>query len=575
MNFHLGPHADVVEGRVGALRSEDAAGRIWKQDASFWRGDSERRALVGERLGWLDISYQMRDEVVDLRQFAEQVRASSCTDVVLLGMGGSSLAPEVLRAAFGQAPAQEAHPAPTLHVLDTTDPAKIAAVTGKIDLLHALFFVSSKSGTTLEALTLFAYFFALVEPLAPERAGEHFVAVTDPGTPLQELARKHHFRRIFSSPPDIGGRYSALSYFGLAPAAVIGIDVEKLLERALAEAESTRAADSEALRLGAMLGELALAGRDKATFVMAPEVASFGLWVEQLIAESTGKLGRGIVPVVGEPLGTPEQYGDDRFFIQLRMASGGPTEADAAVDELIARGFPFAVVEFTDPYDLGREFFRWEFAVAVAGRVLDINPFDQPDVQESKDNTNRVLAEFERTGNLDAESTDADDQLVTVTAGGAVVRASDAPAFETALAGLLGALTDHSYFAITAYLADTDAAEAAFAGIRASVRNGRRSATTLGFGPRFLHSTGQLHKGGPPAGIFLQITARDQQDLPIPGYPFTFGQFKRAQAIGDFAALQAHGRPVLRVHLGPDAQRGLAQLQDAIRAVLAATGVGR
>ncbi|MDP9236840.1 MAG: glucose-6-phosphate isomerase [Chloroflexota bacterium] len=566
MRLELGSYGAAVQRRIDALSSDDAAARIWRHDASFWGGDAERQKSVANRLGWLEVAQQMRAEARPLQSFAAQVRSEGFRDAVVLGMGGSSLAPEVLRQSFGP---REGWPA--LHVLDTTDPATIRSVVERIDPAHTLFFVSSKSGTTIEALSLFAYFHSLVKAAKPGRTGENFVAITDARTPLQDLAKEHSFRRVFTNPGDIGGRYSALSYFGLVPAAVTGIDVAKLLTRGIAAAEATKLPQSEALSLGAVLGELALAGRDKATFVVAPKIGSFGLWVEQLIAESTGKLGRGILPVAGEPLGGPQHYGGDRLFVQLRLAGDGAADDDAAITALTAGGHPAAVIDLADAYDLGREFFQWEFAVAVAGHVLEINPFDEPNVQESKDNTKRVLEEFERTGTLDVTGIDERREPIALTSPDAIAEAS----LEDAVRSLIAAVAKHDYVAITAYIEPTQGAEAAFAAMRATIRDATGAATTLGYGPRFLHSTGQLHKGGPPTGVFLQVTASDSSDISVPGKPFTFAQLNRAQAIGDFQSLLAHGRPAVRIHLGTDVKQGLATLREAVRSAVASGSASR
>ncbi len=497
---------------------------------------------------------------MSLQQFAEGVRADGFADAVLLGMGGSSLAPEVLRRSFG---ARDGWP--RLHVLDTTDPATINAVVARhrpgaharLRLVEVRHDHRSRTACSSCSKTPCA---AQGAP-APARTSS---PITDPGTQLEQLAREHHFRHVFTNPADIGGRYSALSYFGLAPAAVIGVDVAQLLDRGIAEAAAAKS-DGDALQLGAALGALALAGRNKATFVVAPLVASFGLWVEQLIAESTGKLGRGIVPVAGEPLGAVDRYGDDRVFVQLRVDGATPAEHDAFIEAVTAAGHPAIVIDLADAFDLGREFFRWEFAVAIAGQVLGINPFDEPNVQESKDNTNRVLQEFESSGQLDADGVDNAAEPVVFDDPGHV---ADQP-LEQALGGLLRKLGAGDYFAITAYVPPTEATDAAFGDIRSAVRDAADAATTLGYGPRFLHSTGQLHKGGPPQGVFLQVTMADEPDLPIPGRPYTFGQLKRAQAIGDFESLAKHGRPVLRVHLGRDVGPGVAALVQAVRASVA------
>ena len=557
MRLALGDHESAVRSVIDALTSARAAARIFARDATFWGGDDARQRSVANRLGWLDVASMMRARIDDLRQFADSARSDGLADAVLLGMGGSSLAPEVLRHTFGTRQGW-----PRLHVVDTTDPATIDAVVRAIDPARTLAFVSSKSGTTLEPNCLFAFFHDLVRGAKGDLAGDGFVAVTDPGTQLEQLAHEFRFRQVFANPPDIGGRYSALSYFGLAPAAVAGIDVAQLLDRGIAAADAARSG-GEALELGAALGTLALAGRNKVTFVVAPPVDAFGLWVEQLIAESTGKLGRGILPVAGEPLGSPERYGGDRVFVQLRLAGSTPAEHDAFLEAVMAAGHPAIVIGLADLFDLGREFFRWEFAIAVAGQVLGINPFDEPNVQESKDNTNRVLQEFEVSGTLDISGIDGGAPVV-FDAPGHVARGP----LEDALASLWTKLRPGDYFAITAYVSSTASTAAAFDGMRSVVRDASGAATTLGYGPRFLHSTGQLHKGGPPQGVFLQVTMADEPDLPIPGHPYTFGQLKRAQAIGDFESLAKHGRPALRVHLGRDADAGLAALAQAVRTSL-------
>ncbi|TAK69359.1 MAG: glucose-6-phosphate isomerase [Dehalococcoidia bacterium] len=556
MRLVLGRYDGAVRQATDALTSARAAGRIFARDATFWGGDEARQRSVANRLAWLDVASMMRSRVDELQRFAEQVRADGFADAVLLGMGGSSLAPEVLRRSFG---ARDGWP--RLHVLDTTDPATIAGVARAIDPARTLVFVSSKSGTTIEPNCLYEFFADVVRRSKGDAAGENFVAVTDPGTQLEQLARERGFRHVFTNPPDIGGRYSALSYFGLAPAAVMGIDLAQPLDRGIAGAEAA-GSGGDALQLGAALGALALAGRNKVTFVVAPPIDSFGLWVEQLIAESTGKLGRGIVPVAGEQLGAPERYGGDRVFVQLRVNGATPPEHDAFIETATAAGHPAIVIDLADAFDLGREFFRWEFAVAVAGQVLGINPFDEPNVQESKDNTNRVLGEFESSGQLDVQGVDESPEPVVFDAPG---RVAGQPLGQ-AVGGLLAQLRSGDYFAITAYVPSTESTDGAFEDMRAAVRDATGVATTLGYGPRFLHSTGQLHKGGPPQGVFLQVTMADEPDVVIPGRPYTFGQLKRAQAIGDFESLAKHGRPVLRVHLGPHLDDGMAELLGAVRA---------
>lgn len=560
MRLNAGEFADAIERRAASLAAADAATRIWSRDATFWGGDAARQRSVANRLGWLDIARDMRARLPELDAFAADVRAAAFRDVVVLGMGGSSLAPEVLARSFAR---REGYPA--LHILDTTDPGTIAALEAHIDPARTLFFVSSKSGTTVEALSLFAHFGDAVRRAGIDEPGGQFVAITDAGTPLEALAREHRFRRVFVNAGDIGGRYSALSFFGMAPAAAAGIDVARMLERGAAAADRARDPRSDAMLLGATLGELALGGRNACTLVVSPDVSAFGLWAEQLIAESTGKEGKGILPVAGEPLGTPAHYGGDRVFAQLRAEAGSEAEDDAVIGALVADGQPAVTRDLDDAYDLGGEFFTWEFAVAVAGQVLGINPFDEPNVQESKDNTARVLREFEASGTLDAAGIDDAPAPLAFASPGA----GASPDIAGALAALLSHVGGSGYFAITAYVQPTPEADAAFAAIRAEVRDATGAATTLGYGPRFLHSTGQLHKGGPATGVFLQVTASHRSDIAIPRQRYTFGQLQRAQAIGDFEALHAHGRPVQRVHLGTDIDAGLAALRDAVRSALA------
>ncbi|HEY8173787.1 MAG TPA: glucose-6-phosphate isomerase, partial [Dehalococcoidia bacterium] len=517
---------------------------IWRRDASVYGGDEAQQRSVANRLGWLDIASKLQREASVIEGFAREVREAGFTSAVLLGMGGSSLAPEVLRRSI-----RVRGDWPQLHVLDTTDPATIRATEREVDVARTLFFVSSKSGGTIEVASLFAYFYDRVRAVKGDRAGENFVAITDAGTQLESLAAERGFRRVFLNPSDIGGRYSALSYFGLVPAAVTGIDVERLLTAGAAADAAAHEEDSEALRLGAVLGALARVGRDKCTFVIAPGAETFGLWVEQLIAESTGKHGTGVVPVTGEPLGTPRHYGDDRLFVQLRLEGDSTGEQDSVIGALVNEGQPALIIDLDDEYDLGREFVRWEFATAVAGILLGINPFDEPNVQESKDNTARVLREVESSGELRFDQA----RVETV---------------REPLQELLSRLASGDYLAITAYVRETEGTNAIFRGIRQRVRDECGVATTLGYGPRFLHSTGQLHKGGPPQGVFLQLTSDDREDAAIPGRPLTFGRLKRAQALGDLESLRAHGRPAISVNVGEDVEAGLSMLAKHVQAAL-------
>jgi transaldolase / glucose-6-phosphate isomerase len=491
--------APVAE-RLRRAAEDDVVARMWARDGTVWA--PEGTPEVTDRLGWLDVAERMAAGLDDLEAFAADVREAGYTDAVLLGMGGSSLAPEVFRQSFGER-------AMRLHVLDSTHPDQIRAVLDAVDLERALVIVSSKSGGTIETMSQFKLFHSL------QGDGAHFVAVTDPGTSLAELGAQHGFRRVFENDPEIGGRYSALSYFGLVPAVLIGVDVGAVLERARLGAEACKLAEGNpGLWLGAVLGELALQGRDKLTFVVDEPLESFGLWVEQLVAESTGKEGRGILPVADEPLVDPPAYGDDRVF--LHVAAGDEAKA-AKVAALRGAGHPVIALRAEGPADLGRIFFLAEFATAVAGWALGINPFDQPNVQEAKDNTKRVLEE-------------------------------GAPELEPGdLEGMLAGVGPPRYVAIMAYVPYTPDTEAAVARLRERIVSERRAATTFGYGPRFLHSTGQLHKGGPATGAFVQVVDEPQSDLEVPGEPYTFGTLIRAQADGDLQTLRSHGLEAVRV----------------------------
>lgn len=502
----------AVAHRLDAIDAAQLPRRIWARDATVWK-DDPGTLEIRDRLGWLTVGKAMAQQAKDLRAFADDVRAEF-NRVVLCGMGGSSLAPEVLWRTFGAAAGH-----PSLHVLDSTDPRAVRRVEEGGDLAKTLFIISSKSGTTQESDGFFRHFW--------ERTGgrgSQFVAITDPGTPLERLAGERSFRRAFLNPSDIGGRYSALSFFGLVPAALIGVDVETLLHRAHRMAEACAACvpplENPGAWLGAILGEGALAGRDKATFVLSPGIASFGLWVEQLIAESTGKEGKGILPVADEPLGPLDVYRGDRLFVSMVLAGEADESVDARLAALEDAGHPVVHLRLDDRYDLGQEFFRWEFATAVAGAVLRINPFDQPNVAESKANTKAVLAK----GSASSPSASAAE-----------------------LEGFLAGIEPGDYLAIMAYLPPTPENDRRLAALRLRLRDRLRVATTLGYGPRFLHSTGQFHKGGPLVGHFLQITGRSKEDLPIPGEAFSFRQLQAAQAEGDLVALWARGRPAIRI----------------------------
>ncbi len=529
---------------LDVLERNDFSRRLWAKDAGLWKAEPERQALIANRLGWLTIAEAMSERSGELATFAEEIKQAGFKHVVLLGMGGSSLSPQVYREVFGVAPDW-----PDLIVLDSTDPATIRSVGRKIDPARTLFLVSSKSGTTTETLSLLKFFAEKVRAFKGDRAGENFVAITDPGTRLETLAREAGFRRVFPGPVDVGGRFSALTYFGLVPAALIGVDVEALLQSAIKMARAcgpeVKAADNPGLLLGAALGELWKAGRDKLTFVISPSLASFGYWVEQLVAESTGKEGKGILPVEGEPLAPVKVYGDDRVFVHLRLE--GEQAQDRRIAALEAAGYPVIHVKVRQKVDLGQEFFRWGFATAVAGALLGIDPFDQPNVAESKDNTKRLLARFAAKGKLPER--------------GALVKRGE---WVDALAGLFKRVRPGHYISIQAYIEKSPGAQRALRAVRRELRDALGVAVTVGYGPRFLHSTGQLHKGGANNGVFLQITADAARDLAIPGEPHTFGTLIRAQAVGDLHALKSRKRRAVRIHLGGDVRSGLRQLQVAV-----------
>jgi len=543
-DLHLGVETDVVMSALSSAHAPHVVQRIWEHDADLWKaGDRKHAAEITQRLGWLDVVAWMRERLPEVQRIAAEIRSEGITDVVVLGMGGSSLAPEVLRRSFG---ARDGHP--RLHVLDTTDPAAVKQLTDQLDPRRALFVVSSKSGGTVETLSHFAHFFDVLTSAGVDDPGKHFVAVTDPGTSLGALASTHGFRHVFENRPDIGGRYSALSYFGMVPACFAGIDVATLLDRAAKMTAQCRPEVypplNAGLVLGTTMGLLHGVGRDKVTILAPPPIASFGLWAEQLIAESTGKEDRGLVPVAGEPAGAPEHYGGDRLFVVLRLGDDEPF--DGAIKALEDSDQPVITLQLDDLYDLGAEFFRWAFAVAVAGASLQIDPFDQPNVQESKDNTKAVLQGWLRDGSLPKPQGAGPDE----------VRA------------LIDQAAEGDYVAILAYVPPSPEHEALLQELRVAIRDRRNVATTVGFGPRYLHSTGQLHKGGANTGVFLEITSDDAVDVPIPGEKYSFSVLKQAQAIGDLETLRAHGLPAERVRLDGDRVAALRALTAKVKEML-------
>lgn len=549
----LGRLASEVEAALADADRRRLTERIWKKDPSLWKNDPEHQAIIRNALGWLTVISPMQEQASALRAFARDVRTAGFTDVLVCGMGGSSLCVEVCAEAFARTPGH-----PQLHVLDTTDPLTILALESTLDVSNTLFIISSKSGGTIETSCHYRYFRKKVRNLRGSRFGENFVAITDAGTSLDQLAQDDHFRAVFRNPRDIGGRYSALSYFGLVPAAVMGIDVEELLDRAAAMAHAcascVRAEDNPGTWLGVTLAALAAKGRDKVTFVTSPGIETFGLWAEQLLAESTGKEGKGLIPVDGEPLGEPLSYADDRVFVFLRLVGAANAGLDRRLDALEKTGQPVIRFDLQDVYDVGAEFFRWEFAMAAAGSLLSIDPFDQPNVQESKENTQRVLDR----GFL-AETPAYEDERYVLNS---TIDFGSKHDLEGIFRALLGAVRTGDYLALMAYLPETADNQEALQDVRLVVRDRLKIATTLGYGPRFLHSTGQLHKGGPDRLIGLQITSEDNQDAAIPGASFSFGELKRAQALGDWQSLRDHGRRALSVHLKQGAR--LTDLAEAV-----------
>lgn len=557
----LGTYQAAVDMALSGLKEQRIVDRIWARDHIVWGPDP---AEVADRLGWLDTPDKMLAQLDCLTVLVEDVRAAGYTDVLLLGMGGSSLAPEV----FGRVAALDRQIVPSrpglhLDVLDSTDPAAVRHHAERLDPARTLFIVSTKSGNTVETLSLFRFFYNwAANALGIENTGQHFLAITDPGSRLAEIAQEHDFRTTFLNDPHLGGRYSALSYFGLVPAALVGWDLETLLNRALAMACDCEAADytiegtNGGLAIGAILAELARAGRDKMTLFLSPTIASFGDWIEQLVAESTGKEGRGILPVVGEPVGPPAVYGDDRFFVYLRLddeAESSPAKnasLDRAVQVLEEAGHPTVRLDLGDVYDLGKQFFLWEMATAVASHRLGINPFNQPNVEAAKVLARQMVDQYRQAGVLpEGESV--------------------SPSAET-LRTFLAPARPHDYIALQAYVQPTPETDAALRALRARLRELYRLATTTGYGPRFLHSTGQLHKGDAGNGLFIQFIADAVRDVPIPdetgapGSSVTFGLLEAAQALGDWQALRDAGRKVIRVRLQGDIASAIDRLARSL-----------
>ena len=560
--------ASTVKATIADWQSRGNMRRLWKRDATLWTGSDEDKWL-----GWLDIVDEQVAQQDQLQKIAKEIQQREFQHILLLGMGGSSLCPEVLRMTFGRI----AH-FPTLHVLDSTDPGQVKAFEHQIDIPKTLFIVSSKSGSTLEPNIFKQYFYERTkQAVGVAKVSSHFIAITDPGSKMQQVAEADHFLHVFFGRPSIGGRYSALSNFGMVPAAAMGLDTKKFLARA---AEMVRACgagiaveENSGAVLGIILGSAANGGRDKVTIITSPGISDLGAWLEQLLAESTGKVGKGIIPVDRETLTSPEVYGSDRVFVYVRLESGADADQDAKMAALEKAGQPVVRISVADIYELGAEFFRWEIATAVAGAIIGINAFNQPDVEASKIVTRDLTSAYEKTGALPAEKPVVEDsgmKLYTDSKNAADL--AKAVGSDNSVAGYLRAhlsrIKPGDYFAVLGYIQMNAENEQSLQTLRHLVRDKKHVATCLGFGPRFLHSTGQAYKGGPNSGVFLQITCDDSVELPVPGQKYTFGVVKAAQARGDFQVLAERGRRALRVHLGSNLKAGLGTLQAAIQKAL-------
>jgi len=555
----------LVKASLDDWKKNDKVRRLWQRDASIWTGSDE-----GQWLGWLDITEKQLAQLDVFKKVAADVKKAKFKHALLLGMGGSSLCPEVLRMTFGKIKGF-----PALHVLDSTDPAQIKAIEAQVDLKSTICIVSSKSGSTLEPNIYKQYFFEQIKKkVGAKEVGNRFIAITDPGSKMQQVAEADKFRHIFFGVPSIGGRYSALSNFGMIPAAVMGLDVAKFLkntqEMVKACGAGVAADKNPGVVLGAILGAAAKEGLDKVTFISSPGISDLGAWLEQLIAESTGKQGKGIIPVDREKLAKPEAYGNDRVFAYLRLETKPDKKQDAAVAALEKDGLPVVRISVKNTYSLGQEFFRWEIATAVAGAIIGINAFNQPDVEASKIETRKLTSEYESTGKLPPESPFfeaeglkfyADPKNAATLKGAATLRDLMKMHLDRINAG--------DYFGVLGYITMNEPNEGALQVIRHNVRDAKKVATVLGFGPRFLHSTGQAYKGGPDTGVFLQITCDDKVDFPVPGQKYTFGVVKAAQARGDFAVLAERGRRAVRVHIGKNVKTDLAKLSKAVQKALA------
>ncbi|MBD2714760.1 hypothetical protein KBK19_06920 [Microvirga sp. STR05] len=564
MTMHQGSYQAAVDAKLQEFNAKNFTAGFWQKQADLWVQDEAAQQSLRSFMGWLRVAETMLPRVSEIEEFVREVKAAGFEHVVVMGMGGSTMTPIVFKQAF-----EKAADGLPLSVLDTTNPATVREVEDSVQLAETLFVVASKSGTTAEPLAFGDYFYARLKELKGEKAGENFVAITDPGSKFVTQATTEGYRRIFLNFAEVGGRFSALSYFGLVPAALYGIDIKTLLERAIGMMKATGSegtvARNPGLELGVALGVLAQQGRDKLTLVVPAGLSDFGLWLEQLVAESTGKEGKGILPLAGDPLNGPQVYGADRVFVYVGYENQPDEENRRKVAALQAAGHPVITILLHDALDLGQEFFRWEVATAVASAVLEINPFDQPNVQAAKTATDQLMKVVVEKGALPQTSTPVlqENGLDYYTS------VSGADATEV-LRNFFGQAKANDFLCIQAYLQETPAVNQELDELRALVQQQKHIATASGYGPRFLHSTGQYHKGGPDTGLFLQLTTDHAQDLPLPGRPYTFGTFQNAQAAGDLQALHDYNRRTLRVHLGQTGEEaGVATLLAALRKALA------
>lgn len=567
--LHLGPHAARVSAGFKRLADDHVLQRLWARDTALWSSEAAVQAAIRNRLGWLRMPQVMTVQADSLAKFAREVREAGYTHALLLGMGGSGLYPEVCRRTFGVLANGL-----DLALLDSTDPTAIRLAQSRCPLSRLLVIVSSKSGATSETAALIRYFYETLSAAGLD-AGAQCVAITDTDTPLELQAKRLKFRRVFThgmaNGADVGGRFSAVVGFGLLPAALLGVDLGRLLasEQGMAAAcgPQVPVEENPAAQLGATLGTLAQAGYDKLTLLASPALASFGSWVEQLVAESIGKLGKGIAPIFGEPLRAPEAYGTDRVFVELQLATQPDVLLQPHVQALIDAGHPVIRVLWDDPYDLGGDVIKWSVATALLGYLLELNPFDEPNVKESKDTTQALLQHYAQHGRLpeDEPAAFSDEQLAVF---GEV--AGQPASLEQCLRDVLQRLRSADYITLLSFLPRTPQLDDALVALRRRLAEQTRHATMLGFGPRYLHSTGQLYKGGPDAGVFFLLTAESTEDLSIPGEPFTFSVLKHAQALGDYQAMRQHGRRILRIHLKGKVDAGFASVARALEAALAA-----